>query len=102
MKAFNKRSLLPLIAVAALATGLVAGCGGGGDDEPVAVAPPPPAPILVVPGTEVPVSAVITGAGAFVFVSGVVSAGPKDSAEPIEVEPATLGFSDNEEPDGSV
>lgn len=102
MRAFSKRPLLPLIAVAALATTLVAGCGGS-DDEPVAVAPPPPpAPILVVPGTEVPVSAVISGSGAFVFVSGVVSAGPKDSAEPIEVEPATLGFSNNEEPDGSV
>jgi hypothetical protein len=101
MKAFNKRPILPLIAVAALATTLVVGCGGS-DDAPVAVAPPAPAPILVVPGTEVPVSAVITGAGAFVFVSGVVNAGSKDSAEPIEVEPATLGFSDNEEPDGSV
>jgi ABC-type glycerol-3-phosphate transport system substrate-binding protein len=85
------RTLLGMVAGALL---LAACGGGGGGDTPIATDPP-------VAGTEVPVSASTSAAGAFTFVSGLAAAG-NDTAEPLVVGDATLAGSDTDEPDPGV
>jgi hypothetical protein len=83
-----------LFALCALASVLVA-CGSS-DSLPTATVPPP-----LVTGTDVPVSATTTGAGAAEFVKTVV-ASSADTAEPLMVGDVVLGTSDTDEPDPGV
>lgn len=79
----------------ALGTGiaLLAACGGGGGSS----APVDP----VVGGTDIPVSATTSAAGAFTFVNGVASSSD-NTAEPLVVGDATLATSETDEPDASI
>lgn len=74
---------------------LVAGCGGGGGSTPATPIDP------VVAGTDVPVTATSSTAGAVAFVSSKVAASD-NSAEPITVGDVALATSDTEEPDSSI
>lgn len=89
MKSFIKNRLWALGAGAAL----LAACGGGGGSS----APVDP----VVSGTDIPVSATTSAAGAFTFVNGVASSSD-NTAEPLVVGDATLATSETDEPDASI
>ncbi len=71
---------------------LLAACGGGGGGGSSAPVDP------VVGGSDIPVSATTSSAGAFTFVNGVASA-PDNTAEPLVVGDATLATSETDEPD---
>lgn len=73
---------------------LLAACGGGGGDSSTPVDP-------VVSGTDIPVSATSSAAGAFTFVNSVASASD-NTAEPLVVGDATLATSETDEPDASI
>lgn len=73
---------------------MLAACGGGGGGSSAPVDP-------VVSGTDIPVSATTSAAGAFTFVNGVASAGD-NTAEPLVVGDATLATSETDEPDASI
>jgi hypothetical protein len=85
-----------LFAMCALASVLVA-CGSS-DSLPTATAPPIDP---FVEGTDVPLSATVSGTGATEFVK-TVAASSADMAEPLKVGNAVLGTSDTDEPDPSV
>ena len=70
-----------------------AGGGGGGGSTPGEG---------FYPGTDIPLSATTSPAGAFTFVNGLVSAGGNDTGEPLRVGDATLATSETEEPNGGV
>lgn len=72
---------------------LLAACGGGGGSG----APVDP----VASGTDIPVSATTSSAGAFTFVNGVAST-TDNTAEPLVVGDATLATSETDEPDASI
>ncbi|HSH92053.1 MAG TPA: hypothetical protein VK996_18860 [Ramlibacter sp.] len=80
------------VAVSAL---LLAACGGGGGSEPVAVTDPP------VVGTDIPVSATTSSAGALAFVKLVASAS-SNTADPLVAGDAVLATSETDEPDPGV
>jgi hypothetical protein len=88
-----------LLAVSLLAGLVLAGCGGSSsDDSPAAAAPAPapaPAPALA-PGSQVPVSATASSAGATAFVRSQLPT--SETAEPLTVGDVTLGTSETEEP----
>jgi hypothetical protein len=71
---------------------LLAACGGGGGGGSSAPVDP------VVGGSDIPVSATTSSAGAFTFVNGVAST-PDNTAEPLVVGDATLATSETDEPD---
>jgi hypothetical protein len=75
----------------AVATGavLLTACGGGSD--PVVPSIP------LVTGTDIPVSATTSSAGAFTFVNTLAGV-PDNTAEPITVGDAILATSDTDEP----
>jgi hypothetical protein len=68
---------------------LLAACGGGSD--PVVPSIP------LVTGTDIPVSATTSAAGAFTFVNTLAGAA-NDTAEPLTVGNAILATSDTDEP----
>lgn len=72
---------------------LVAACGGGGGGD--AVVPP------VATGSDVPLSATRSSAGAFAFVQSV-AARSDDTAMPVAVGDETLATSETDEPDPGV
>ena len=72
---------------------LLAACGGGGGSG----APVDP----VASGTDIPVSATTSSAGAFTFVNDVAST-TDNTAEPLVVGDATLATSETDEPDASI
>lgn len=73
---------------------LLAGCGGGGGGSAMVTDP-------FVDGTDVPLSATTSSAGALAFVKRV-AATSDNSAEPIRVGGAVLGTSDTDEPDPDI
>ena len=73
----------------------LAACGGGGGNGPVLPADP------IARGSEVPLSATTSSAGAVAFVK-TVAATSDNSAEPIVVGDAMLATSDTDEPDASI
>ncbi len=73
---------------------LLAACGGGGGGDGVVADP-------LVAGTDVPVSATSSSAGAIAFVKSV-AATSSNTAEPIVVGDAVLATSDTDEPDPGV
>ena len=75
----------------ALATGavLLTACGGGGD--------PAVPSIPLVTGTDIPVSATASSAGAFTFVNTLAGAAD-NTAEPLTVGKSILATSDTDEP----
>ena len=78
---------------------LLAACGGGGGgggdgDMPLPTDPP-------VAGTDVPLSATASSAGALAFVRSV-AASRDDTASPLAVGDAVLATSDSDEPDASI
>ena len=81
--------------VLSLAAGalLLAACGGGGG-SPVVVEP-------VIAGTDVPLSATTSSAGALAFAK-TVAASSDNSASPITVGDAVLATSDSDEPDAGI
>ena len=85
-----------LVALCCVASVLVA-CGSS-DSLPTATVPPV---INLVPGTDVPVTATTSAAGAAEFVKTVV-ASSADTAEPLAVGDAVLSTTDTEDPDPSV
>jgi ABC-type glycerol-3-phosphate transport system substrate-binding protein len=89
MKSLVKNRIWALGAGAAM----LAACGGGGGSS----APVDP----VVSGTDIPVSATTSAAGAFTFVNSVASASD-NTAEPLVVGDATLATSETDEPDASI
>ena len=72
---------------------LLAACGGGGGGggSPVVTDPP-------VAGTDIPLSATTSSAGAIAFVKSV-QASSSESAEPLVAGGATLATSETDEPD---
>ncbi len=73
---------------------LLAGCGGGGGSSTMVTDP-------FVDGTDVPLSATTSSAGALAFVKRV-AATSDNSAEPIRVGGAVLGISDTDESDPDI
>jgi hypothetical protein len=73
---------------------LLASCGGGGGDSPVPSDPP-------IAGTDVPLSATTSSAGALAFVKSV-AATSDNTANPIVVGDAVLATSDTDEPDTGI
>ena len=74
---------------------LLAACGGGGGGgSPVVVEP-------VIAGTDVPLSATTSSAGALAFAK-TVAASSDNSASPITVGDAVLATSDSDEPDAGI
>jgi hypothetical protein len=78
----------------AIAGMLLAACGGGSDGDGGTADP-------LVAGTDVPVSATTSSAGAFAFVKSV-AATSSNTAEPIVVGDAVLATSNTDEPDPGV
>jgi hypothetical protein len=80
---------------------LLAACGGGDNDDVAAAPAPAPAPMApadpLVAGTDVPLSATASSAGAFAFVKRVVESNG-DTADPLVIGSAVLGTSDTEDP----
>ncbi len=70
---------------------LLAACGGGGGGSSTPADP-------VASGSDIPVSASTSSAGAFAFVNGVASTA-ENTAEPLVVGEATLATSETDEPD---
>jgi hypothetical protein len=84
------------LALGAAATALLlTACGGGDGGGPPVDADP------TVPGTEVPLSATTSSAGALAFVKRV-AASSDDTAAPIAVGDAVLASSDTDEPDPGI
>ena len=82
-------------AIVATAGLLLTACGGGGGGgESIAVNPN-------VPGTDVPLSATTSSAGALAFVK-MVAATSSDSASPLVVGDAVLATSDTDGPDAGI
>lgn len=73
---------------------LITACGGGTDIAPVVPTVPT---IPVVTGTDIPVSATTSAAGAFTFVNTLAGA-TDNTADPLTVGDATLASSDTDEP----
>jgi hypothetical protein len=92
MKHVNAKGLIT-VAVAMLATA----CGGGssGGDSAVVNTDPP------VAGSEVPVSATTSSAGAMAFMKQL-AATSDNNATPIVVGDAVLATSDTDEPDAGI
>lgn len=84
-----KHMSIPGLAVLALCTGLLAGCGGGHDPAPVGVETPDTSAV-----PEVVASSVEALVG---FVKGLVS---DDTAEPLSLGTVTLATDDTSEPAG--
>jgi hypothetical protein len=78
----------------AIGTLLIAACGGGGGGETPVTNPN-------VTGTDVPLSATTSSAGALAFVRSV-STTIVENAEPLVVGDATLATSETDEPDPGV
>ena len=74
---------------------LLSACGGGGGGRGLDPTTTTGGPALV-PGTNVPVSATLSAAGAFEFVSGLLAT-TSETGEPIVVGDAVLGTSETEE-----
>lgn len=70
---------------------LMSGCGGGSSSIE------PPAPIAVVSGTEVPVSATQSAAGTLAF-AAQLQAASSDSSDPVVLGDALLVSDDSTEP----
>ncbi len=69
---------------------LVAGCGGGGRNNG-----------NFVEGTDVPLSATTSSAGALAFIKQVV-ASTDETSEPLRLGNAVLGTSDSDDPDPGI
>jgi hypothetical protein len=78
---------------------LLAACGSGGGDSGSASGGSPPGN-----GSDIPVSATSSSAGAFRFVEPLVAAGGSETAEPLQLggDDVSLGNSDTEDADPSV
>lgn len=85
----SQRRMAHLAGVVLTGAALMTACGGGSD--------PAVPPIPLVSGTDVPVSATTSSAGAFSFVNTLASAAD-NTAEPLTVGSATLATSDTDEP----
>ena len=80
-----------LVIACVAAAGLLSGCAGGDS-----------AASSFVLGTDIPLSATTSSAGASSFVAGVAAGGGNDTAEPLVVGNAELTISETDEPDTSV
>lgn len=92
MKTFPYARTAASLAVGAL---ILSACGGGGGDDTTVAADPP------VAGTDVPVSATTSSAGAIAFMKSV-AATKDDTALPLVAGDAVLATSDTDEPDPGV
>ena len=81
------------LAVSAL---LLTACGGGGSSSPPVTVTDPP-----VAGTDIPLSATTSSAGAIAFVKLVASAN-SNTADPLVTGDAVLATSETDEPDPGV
>ena len=90
----DKRFAFGLSAVASACALLLAACGGGGGGGDSGT-PQPTDPF--VSGTDVPVSATQSSAGAFAFANGA-AAMVSETSEPLVLGDATLATSDTDEP----
>ena len=75
---------------------LLAACGGGGGGGGMPVATDPP-----VAGSDVPLSATTSSAGALAYVKSL-AASSDNTATPVTVGEAVLATSDTDEPDPSI
>ncbi|NMM05724.1 hypothetical protein [Polaromonas sp.] len=77
---------------------LLAACGSGGDSGSASGGTAPGS------GSEIPLSATSSSAGAFSFVESLVAAGDSETAEPLQLggDDVSLGSSDTDDADPSV
>jgi hypothetical protein len=92
MKHVNAKQIMTIAAAAMLATA----CGGGSGGDTAVVNTDPP-----VAGTEVPVSATTSSAGAMAFMKSL-AATSDNTANPIVVGDAVLATSDTDEPEAGI
>lgn len=83
-----------LLTIAVL--GFLTACGSSGNETPVVVVNP------FVTGTDVPITATTSSAGATDFIKGIVTAGGSESTEPLVAGDAVLAASDTDEADSAI
>lgn len=96
-----KLMTLSRLAFGAAATAVLLAACGGGDGAAGEGGGTPGAPDPTVPGSDVPLSATTTSAGAMAFVKRV-AANSDNTAVPIAVGDAVLASSDVDEPDPGI
>ncbi len=99
MKVFN----LTRYAIAmATVTTMLSACGDSSNLTPVAGTGNPPPASIFVNGTEVPIAATTSSAGATEFIKGIVSAGGSETTDPLVAGDAVLAISETDEPDQTI